>query len=131
MTIKNLTGANLTNVILRRQVDFDVDTGGPLGTGDFTNWFGASERDSAFAWNAANEHGGDDHAMVLRFYNRTPTTVKWYAKVTNDILDTSCNPTNLAANGPVQGDYGASLQYNVGTLGGGKTAVLTVQYDRN
>lgn len=131
MTIKNLTGANLTNVILRRQVDFDVDTGGSLGSGDFTNWFSASEHYSVTAWNNANDHPNDDHAMVVRFFNRTPTTVKFDAKVTEDILDSSCNPVNIAKAAPVQGDYGATMQYNVGTLGGAKSAVLTVQYQRN
>lgn len=131
MTITNKTGSSLTGVVLRRQVDFDVDTGGPLGTGDFTNWFGASERESAFAWNASNDHASEDHALVLRYYNKLPEAARRLAKVTSAILDDSCNPVNIAANGPVQGDYGVTLQYNVGTLTAGKATVLSAQYQRN
>ena len=32
MTVKNLTGGPIGNVILRRQADFDVDTGGAKDT---------------------------------------------------------------------------------------------------
>ena len=55
MSVTNLTSSSITNVVLRRQADFDVDTGGVLGTGDFQNWFGASEFDTVFAWNPAND----------------------------------------------------------------------------
>ena len=37
MTLKNLTKGTITGVVLRRQADLDVDTGGASGTGDFNN----------------------------------------------------------------------------------------------
>jgi len=136
MTITNTFGGGLAGVILRRQADFDVDTGGSKGTGVFANWFGAGEVDSAFAWNPTNAQPtaggiGEGHAMLLRAYNKVPTTVTRLSKVTENILDTSCSPTNFAADGPVFGDHGATIQFNVGALGTGRTAVLTVQYQRN
>lgn len=131
MTITNKSGGSLSNVVLRRQADFDVDTGGPLGTGSFINWFGSSERDSAFAWNAPADHASEDHAIVLRYYNKLPDAAKRFAKVTADILDNTCSPANIAAYGPVQGDYGVTLQYTVGTLGAGQAAALSAQYQRN
>lgn len=131
MTLKNLTGASIGGVVLRRQVDFDVDTGGSLGTGDFENWFASTDRDAAFAWNNPTDHASEDHAMILRHYKQIPLSLPRIAKVTDAILDTSCNPTNIAADGPVFGDYGGTIQYNVGTLGGGKSVELTTQYLRN
>jgi hypothetical protein len=131
MTLTKLGSGSVTGVVLRRQVDFDVDTGGPAGSGDFTNWFGATERDSAFAWNAANTTAGEGHSVVLRHLRRSPTSVQYNAKVTSNILDTSCSPGNVAANGPVNGDYGATIQYNVGTMGQGAVFTGIVQYERN
>jgi hypothetical protein len=131
MTLTRLGPGTITGVILRRQVDLDVDTGGPLGTGDFTNRFSTSERDSVFAWNAPNDNAGEGHAVVLRHLRRTPTSVTYAPKVTSSILDNTCNPANIAAAGPVIGDYGASIQYNVGTMGQGATFVGRVQYERN
>ena len=56
---------------------------------------------------------------------------KAFAKVTSAILDTTCNPTNIAAAGPVLGDCGVTLQYNIGTLGGGASVKNTIKYLRN
>ncbi len=127
MTVKNLTGGPISNVILRRQADLDVDTGGTKGTGSFINWFGAGERDSAFAWNPTNASGGEGHAISIVAVEPT----KAFAKVTNNILDSSCNPTNIAATNPVKGDYGVTLQFNIGTLAGGKSVKNTVKYLRD
>lgn len=131
MTVTNLTGTNLTNVVLRRQVDFDVDAGGIKGTGSFVNWFASSEADSAFAWNSPSDYLEEGHALVLRHITKSPTAIKAVSKVTDDILDSSCNPTNIANDGPVRGDYGATLQYNIGTIKGNKSAVGMVEYQRN
>ena len=131
MTVKNLTASNLTNVVLRRQVDFDVDTGGSKGTGSFVNWFASSQFDSAFAWNSPTDYTEDGHALMLRHLTKIPTAIKTVSKVTEDILDTSCSPANIADSGPIRGDYGATLQYNIGTIPGTKSAVGIVEYQRN
>lgn len=131
MTLTKIGGPFLTGVVLRRQVDLDVDAGGDLGTGDTTNWFAATERESVWAWNAANDSGREGHAVMLRQIIRQPGSVPYSAKVTEQILDNSCSPFNLAADGPVRGDYGATIQYNVGSLGQGGTFVGRVQYQRN
>lgn len=109
MTLTNKSQSAISNIILRRQVDFDVDTGGRLGSGSFVNYFGASERDSVFGWNAANNNPAEDHAMMIRRYNWNPRTITALAKVTGNILDSSCSPVNIAADGPVRGDYGATI----------------------
>ena len=127
MTVKNLTGGPITNVILRRQADFDVDTGGAKGTGNFNNWFGAGERDSAFAWNPINASGGEGHAIQMVAVEPT----RAFAKVTTNILDTTCNPPNIAAAGPVFGDRGVTLQYNIGNLAGGASVKNTIKYLRD
>lgn len=132
MTLSRIGGPSLSGVVLRRQVDLDVDAGGSFGTGDTTNWFGATERESVWAWNAANDTGREGHAVMLRQIQRTPAAVPYFAKVTELILDNSCSPFNLAADGPVRGDYGATIQYNIGNMGQqGQTFMGRVQYQRN
>ncbi len=131
MTVRNLTATNLTNVVLRRQVDFDVDTGGSKGTGSFVNWFAASQFDSVFAWNSSADYIEDGHALMLRHLTKVPTAIKTVSKVTEDILDTTCSPANIADSGPIRGDYGATLQYNIGTIQGNKSAIGMVEYQRN
>lgn len=131
MTVTRLGGNSLSGVVLRRQADFDVDAAGSLGSGQYVSWFGASERESVFAWNPTNGTANEGHGITLRQIIRRPGTVPYQAKVTSQILDNSCSPGNLAANGPVQGDYGASLQYNVGTLSQGGSFYGRVQYQRN
>lgn len=132
MTLSRIGGPSLSGVVLRRQVDLDVDAGGSLGSGDTTNWFGATERESVWAWNAANNTNNEGHAVMLRQIQRTPAAVLYSAKVTELILDNSCSPFNLAGNGPVRGDYGGTIQYNVGNMGQqGQTFMGRVQYQRN
>lgn len=131
MTLTRIGGPAQGGVVLRRQVDLDVDTGGSLGSGNFENWFAASERESVYAWNAANNTANEGHAVLMRQIIRRPSSVPYFAKVTSAILDNSCNPPNLAVNGPVRGDYGATIQYNVGSLAQGASFVGRVQYQRN
>ena len=131
MTVRNLTGGSVTGIILRRQADLDVDTGGALGTAGFVNWFGSTERDSVTVWNPPNQSVREEHGVVLSRRAVNPASILATAKVTTNILDSSCSPTNIAAGGPIRGDFGASIQFNVGTLAGGRTALATVQYQRN
>ncbi|NML17219.1 hypothetical protein [Azohydromonas caseinilytica] len=131
MTLTKLGQSPAYGVILRRQVDPDVDAGGSLGSGSFVNWFGATERESVWAWNSRYDTSREGHAVTLRQIIRSPGYVPYWAKVTAQILDTSCSPGNLAESGPVQGDYGATLQYDVGTMNAGAVFTGRVQYQRN
>jgi hypothetical protein len=131
MRVTNLGPGSATGVILRRQVDLDVDTGGALGSGDFTNWFFASQRDSVTAWNSPNDHPNEDHAVLLRHIGKSGGMPLQQPKVTAAILDNTCSPANIAAAGPVNGDYGATLQYNMGTIPSGQTRYVKLQYERN
>lgn len=129
MTLKNLLGAPVSGIVLRRFADFDVDAYGS-GTGSTINWWGASEFDSVYAWNAATNHVGPDSAMLMRHLKKVPGTIPYGGKVTN-WFDNACSPFNLASGSWAQGDYAATIQYNIGTLGGGQSAVVKVQYQRN
>lgn len=131
MTLTKLGQTAVSNVVLRRQVDFDVDAGGSLGSNNFVSWFGATERESVFAWNSANYTANEGHMVMLRQIQRIPSSVPYTAKVTSAILDTSCSPTNAAPWGPVEGDYGATIQYNIGFMGQGSVFIGRVQYQRN
>lgn len=129
MTLRNLLGGPIGGIVLRRYADFDVDAYGS-GTGSTLNWWGASEFDSVYAWNAGTNHSGPDSAMLMRHLKRTPNTIPYGGKVTV-WSDNACSPFNLASGNWVQGDYAATIQYNIGTLGGGQSAVMKVQYQRN
>lgn len=129
MTVRNLLGSNISGVVLRRYADFDVDAYGS-GTGSTINWWGASEFDSIYAWNAATNHPGIDSAMLMRHLRRTPVSVRYVPKVTH-WADTACNPTNFAASGWTQGDMAATIQYNIGVINARQSAVVKVQYQRN
>jgi hypothetical protein len=130
MTVRNLRGSTVSNVILRRHADIDVDAYGS-GSGSVINWFGASEVDSIFAWNAANNHVGVDSAMLMRHLSRSPMSFTYSPKVTSYFADMSCSPPNIAVDNPVRGDYAATLQYNIGTLLPGGSATVKLQYQRN
>jgi hypothetical protein len=123
MRVRNLTGSRISGIILRRHVDFDVDA-------PSANYFMATESDSVVGWNPADASAAEDHAAMIRFFRRTPTTIPTFAKVVN-WPDSSCSPTNYATGGPVFGDYGATIQYDVGSLAAGASATVEVQYQRN
>ncbi len=126
MTVKNLTGATVSAVTLRRQVDFDVDTAGVNGWAGFFNWFAAT-KDSASAWNDPATATGDAHGMVLRHLKGGTHTPQY----TNAIGDTSCDVSGGGGTTPTQGDLGATISYAVGNLSAGASKVISVQYVRD
>ena len=131
MTVTNLLGAgSVSNVILRRQTDLDVDTGGTNGWASFSNLFAATSRDGVWAWNdpSAAPAGKESHSLMLRDVDPSATGVPHVAKVTEDILDTSCSPTAKATPVTTPSDDGATIQYNVGKIGHGvaKTVKLMI-----
>jgi hypothetical protein len=126
MTVKNLTQATVSGITLRRQVDFDVDTGGVNGWAGYFNWFAAT-KDSASAWNDPATATGDAHGMVLRHLKGGTHTPQY----TNAIGDTSCDVSGGGGTTPTQGDYGATISYAVGNLSAAASKVMSVQYVRD
>lgn len=124
MTIRNLTTSTVSGVTLRRQVDFDID-GSPS-----SNRFGRTSEDGVFAYRDASDFPGTEvHGMLLQHQQKNSTVARPVAKVTNAILDTSCNPSSIATPaGP--GDFGATLQYNFGNVSGTASKLTTVRYLR-
>jgi hypothetical protein len=112
MTVKNLTGSTVTNVVLRRFADFDID-------GEGGDDYHATTADSYFAWGS--------HGMVLRHIAQ-PATVTRSAAVTT-WNDFSCSPTVVA--GLIYGDYAGTLAYNLGNLAAGKSKTVKVAYLRD
>jgi hypothetical protein len=130
MVVTNLKGVRVRNIVLRRQVDFDTDTGGANGWATFENWHANDTHGSVWAWNApASAPAGDEaHNMVLRNYQ---THVEQFAYVTGDILDNSCNAdSKLPSDGPHFGDYGDTLMYPLGSLAAHASTNAGVQYLR-
>jgi hypothetical protein len=130
MKVQNLSAVTLGGVIVRRQVDFDIDTGGSLGWAGFLNNH-ANSKDSVFAWNspARAPSGLEAHQMELA-HLLGPSDHS--AKVTPGILDTDCNPPSIADSGPrINEDRGDTLQYNIGSLPPGQATTIRVRYSRS
>jgi len=130
MTVKNNLATSVPSVILSRQADADVDTGGAAGWAGFANDFRADGNDSVDAWNNDDEGPtfGSEHSLMLR--NIKGTTSR-QAKVTDAILDTSCVATDFAFTGPTaDSDDGYRLEYFFGTLAPHTSKSVTVQYVR-
>jgi hypothetical protein len=115
MTVKNLTGATVNGVVLRRIVDADVD-------GDFSDDWHTATADSYTAW--------EIHSLVLKHISQA-SGVSHTAKVTTTLFTDveGCAPTPVA--GPVLGDYAGSVDYSIGNLAAGKSKTVKVTYERN
>jgi len=112
MSVKNLTSSTASGVIIRRAVDFDIDS-------NFFNDWGRT-LDSAFAWNDTTGHG-----MNLQHVAGPSHTAKVFAAFYPD----DCTPTSDAT--PLSGTDGvASIDYNLGNIAAGATKSATVQYTR-
>lgn len=131
MQVKNLSDyKTVENIILRRQVDFDVDTGGASGWASFDNYHARTSKDGVFAWNDPKNAplGKEAHGMCLRHLVKGRGT--YVAKVTDAILDTTCNPGSKTTPVVTRTDDGHTLQYNIGALGPGISTPVWIQYER-
>jgi hypothetical protein len=133
MRVTNISRVTIHNILLRRQADIDTDTGGAMGWANFLNWFARSEMDGVMAWNdeaRADSLGEEFEAHELVLGHRIASVTR-DAQVTENILDPNCNPAEVAGSesGPVgPADYGASLAYNVGSLGPGAQRTIVIMY---
>ena len=133
MKVKNKTAQNLTNVVVRRQVDLDTDTGGALGWAGFINTHGADLKDTVIAYNASSRPpaGRSAHTMLLSHIDATPRSrVSRLAKVTVDIGNTDCEPANLNGGEASLGDHGDTIEYKIPTLGPGQSMNIKVALTR-
>jgi hypothetical protein len=131
MSVKNNTGSPIPNVVLRRQVDFDVDAGGTDGWSGFSNWHARTSQTSVFAWNDPDSAPADKeaHAMQLRFLATSPGVTR-STFVTNQILDSTCTADSRRAGAPAFGDYGDTAMVTMGTLPAGASKFMKVEYLR-
>ncbi|GAA1787542.1 hypothetical protein [Nostocoides veronense] len=130
MSVKNLSGSPVNNVILRRQVDFDIDTGGAQGWAGFLSNHGRTLATvSAFHDPTEAPAGKESHGILMGVVQSAGT---WYTRVTDSILDNTCNPTAapLAANFVARGDYGDTIGFGMGTLNPGATKTVAIRYLR-
>ena len=131
MSVRNVGPDPATNVVLRRQVDFDVDTGGTHGWAGFDNQHARTSQDSVFAWNSPDaSRGNEAHSMTLRTIDRAAQPPAHRAAVTANILETSCDGEPSIAT-PTSGDFGETLVYELGTLEPGQRATAIVEYLRS
>ncbi len=155
-TITNVGPVSVTIHTFRRQVDFDIDTGGTNGWAGFANRHAADSFDGAWAWNDKKDApaGKDAHAMALRHLAKPRSTLLHEGKVTAAILDSTCSPPHhdtlnefgppSPAIGYPRHDHGETIQYGcfpasatcgttqmVGVLLPGRSVTpLTVKYTR-
>ena len=130
MTVKNNTAASIGGIILRRQVDFDVDTGGANGWADFANWHANDTHTSSFAFNDPSlaPAGSEAHAMMLQYAGNFAKG--HFAKVTGNILDSTCTASTQVISLPAHGDFGNTQQFQIGTLAAGAQITAAVRYIR-
>ena len=120
MTVKNLTGAGINNVVLRRLATVDINSA-------ISEWH-ESTRDSSSGWGTKAD--GIPYAVRLRHVTRSPASITYEAK-TPVFADLTCNPADQTVNGPQFGDFDSTVQYGLGTLGPSATKTVTVQYLRD
>jgi len=134
MKVKNKTRQDLTDVVVRRQVDFDTDVGGSLGWAFFHNTEGADIENTVVAYSGspkAPPPGRSAHTMLLSHIDATPRTrVTPLAKVTAGIGNTDCEPINLNGGEGIRGDYATTLEYKISVLGPGQSLNLKLAYKR-
>jgi hypothetical protein len=129
MVLKNNSASPVTNIVLTRAVDFDIDSAGPSGWGGFTDWHAADTQDGVFAWSDREDAvaaGKEAHGLVLRHLTQSGGVSHNAA-----IYDFSCNSAAAPLATPVYGDYADSLVYLIPNLGAGASKTITVQYARH
>lgn len=132
MTLRNNTASPVPNVVLRRQVDFDVDTGGADGWAGFQSWHATTTRTTSFAWSepAAAPGDKDAHAMQLKFMGSSSTGLAHNAYTTTQILDNTCEADSRRAGVPAFGDFGDTQLLRIGTVPSRGSQFATVEYSR-
>lgn len=131
MSLKNLTGSPISNVVLRRQVDFDIDTGGAQGWAGFnSNHSRTLASVSAFHDPTEAPVGRESHGIMMGMVQNAGT---WYTRVTNSILDNSCNPSSAPLNASTfvsRGDFGDTVGFGISSIPAGGTKTVAVRYLR-
>jgi hypothetical protein len=143
MAVINNNDFAVHDVILRRQVNFDVDRGGASGWAGALNTWGRTTRDGVFAWNDPSRapRGRQAHGMLLHhlssllFSNDGGVGIELspairHAKVTRHPLDHSCNPTSLKTPVFTPSDRGGTLQYNLGSIPANSRMNILMEYVR-
>lgn len=132
MSVKNLTGAQINNVILRRQVDFDIDTGGPQGWAGFQSNH-ARTKAAVIAFHDPVEAPANREAHGIMLSNSNGVSAVFTTLVTSNILDSSCSPTPAPQSPDFfvsRGDFGDSIAYDIGNLAAGATTTVAIRYQR-
>ena len=128
MTVKNTTAGSIGGIILRRQVDFDVDTGGAnVGPASPTGTPTTRQYTSAFAFNDPSlaPAGAEAHAMMLQYAGN-------FARVTS-LRSPATSSTRRARRARRSPRYrptgtGDTQQFQIGTLAAGAQVTAAVRY---
>jgi hypothetical protein len=120
MTLQNIGGTTVSNVMLRRQATVDI-------SGAFSEWHESTREASSAQGTKAD---GIPFSVRLRHITGRTATVQNEAKTLN-LGDYTCNPPDLSFSGPIFGDYDSAVQYNMGVLSPGTSKAVTVQYLRD
>jgi hypothetical protein len=129
MVVKNNSAASVSNIVLQRVVDFDVDAAGPSGWSTFfQSWHATTSQDGIFAWSDPDgvPAGKEAHGLVLRHLTQSGGVSHNAA-----IYDFSCNSASAPLATPVYGDYADSLVYFIPNLAAGASKTINIQYVRD
>ncbi|MEP6796688.1 MAG: hypothetical protein ABI890_01010 [Lapillicoccus sp.] len=132
MSVKNLTGSTINNVILRRQVDFDIDTGGAQGWAGFQSNH-ARTKAAVIAFHDPSEAPANREAHGIMLSNSNGVSAVFTTLVTANILDSACSPAPAPQSPEFfvsRGDFGDSISYDIGNLAPGATKTVGIRYQR-
>jgi hypothetical protein len=131
VTVRNIGPGSASNVIFRRQVDTDADTGGAQGWANFQNRF-VTGTDFVMGYNDMSDAiaaGQTQASGVMLRHIQQPSGVTHVGKTTAAILESGCDPAPVTTP-TARDDLGSTLQYNMGTIGSTGDRTVRIQYER-
>jgi hypothetical protein len=130
MDVTNTSNQDLTDVLIKRYCDIDVDTGGPNGWAAFQNHF-SKDRDSIHAWNQPSEvTGSGKQAHIVNMVampSDVPLDQTFIGLMGIDQFKTRTNSSPILDS--ARHDGVGILQWAVSRLRSGESVRLNLYYD--
>jgi hypothetical protein len=130
MDVTNTGGQDLTNVLVKRYADIDVDTGGASGWAAYHNHW-SKDRDSIHAWNQPSEAPAGKKAHIMNMVampSDVPLDQTFIGDFGREQFQTRANLFPILASAARVDGIGV-LQWQVGRLRSGESLRLNFYYD--
>lgn len=129
MALKNISGAQITDVKLARYFNGDISRYNLGGTQNFPDIY---DRDADSVWGKDDGAGPGHHSLTLAALTLGQShtaAVETFADYNN--TRSTCTPVAVATVPTSPGDYTGRLTYNLGTLNAGATKTVKFIYRRS